>query len=143
MHILENVEPDLAKQLHKLQPARGCQLLIESCNFVSSRISLDAELAELIARCKSGELLNEVRHRTLLSYAAAADERYFDLEDRGADEEDWLPWFQRARLATAYAKTSGAQDWENIADGFYELTVIFRDSSIIEFIKQSLPEVQA
>jgi hypothetical protein len=142
MHILENVQPDLAKRLRKLEPARACRLLIECCHFVGSHVFTDPEL-ELFVRYRSERALDQGQQQSLISYAEAAEDRYLDLKDGGAEEREWLPWFQRARLATALAKTAGAPGWEDTADGFYELTVIFEDSSVVEFIKRNLPEVQA
>jgi len=142
--ILENVEPDLAKQLRTLSSIQSTQLLTDCCNFVASQVAIDAELAELITRCQSGDLTNDARNRVLVSYAEMADERYWELEHAGFDEEKWRPWFQRARLATAWSKTSGTRGWEEIADGLYELTVIFNERSVIvEFAKRRVAEVQA
>jgi len=144
VHILENVEPDLAQRLHKLHPAQSCQLLVKACDFISSRISLDAKFEELLMDYQSSASLSCSQLEALISYADIADECCFDLKDRGAEENEWLPWFQRARLATALAKASQASAWEDTADGFYELTVILDDASVIvEFINRSLSELQA
>ena len=143
MHILQNVEPELANRLRQLSPTQGHQILADTCRFVSSSITLDAELTSLRDRCLSSEPLTNAERQLLTSYVEAADERYLDLKDDGADEKEWMSWFQKARLATALAKVFEKVSCENLADGVYELTVIFGDSSVVEFIKRSLSKVQA
>ena len=143
-HILEKVDLELAKQLRSMHPAQCRELLINACDFMSGRISLDSELAALLTECKSVASLIGSKQQALILYADTADGHCFDLRDARAKATEWYPWFQRARLATAFAKISEMPTWEDMAEGFYELTVIFVDPSlIVEFIKRHLPEVQA
>jgi hypothetical protein len=56
-----------------------------------------------------------------------ADERYFDLKERGVDGAVWDNWFRKARLASAIHVTFRESSWESCAGGLYELSVIFGD----------------
>ena len=142
MHILENVEPEIAQQLHQLTLSRCRDILKMACRFVAPKITLDAELAAFTEVCLTQDALTSDQRRFLEIYADSADQIYFDLHEKGAAEGEWL-WFQKARFATALTKTFHGANWDQIAEGIYELTVIFEDSSVVDFLKRHLSEVQA
>ncbi len=142
MHILKNIEPEIADRLHKLPVAKCRDVLKMACRFVASRIALDAELSAFADLCLTKDALTEDQRRFLEIYADSADQVYFEMHERGAAEGEWV-WFQKARFATALTSTIAGANWDQIANGIYELTVIFEDSSVVDFLKKHLPEVQA
>lgn len=142
MHILENVEPEIAEQLRKLTVARCREVLKIACGFVALKITLDAELSSFTELCLVKDALTHDQRCFLEIYADSADQIYFEIQEKGAAEAEWL-WFQKARFATALTATFDGATWDQIAEGIYELTVIFEDSSVVDFLKQSLQEVQA
>ena len=86
---------------------------------------IEPELAQLV-KCRTLSTSGIDAARRIANWA---DERYFDLKERGVDEAVWSNWFRKARLATAIYEAFRENSWEGSADGLYELSVIFNDLS--------------
>jgi hypothetical protein len=67
--------------------------------------------------------------------AEDADERYFALQETGADERTWYNWFVTARFLVAFKEAFGDTTAEGACSAIYELTCMRDDAAeLIECI---------
>jgi hypothetical protein len=88
---------------------------------------IEPELGQFVNCCGKCTTLSTSEIDAVRRITKWADERYFDLKERGVDEAVWDNWIRKARLATAIGAASGENSWESFAEGLYELSVIFDD----------------
>jgi hypothetical protein len=127
MHILDTVVSGVTEPLRSLTEDQRHRLFGIVCTKASELIQdIEPELAQLVKCC--GECTTsgiDAACRT----ANWADERYFDLKERGVDQAVWDNWFRKARLSKAIYAAFRENSWESSANGLYELSVILNDQS--------------
>jgi hypothetical protein len=130
MNMLDQVIPGLTNTLRTLPLEQWRHVVAKASESLSRSIdglepAVRAWLASAVAQnALSAEQVAEAR-----AYAEAADDRYFTLQEQGADQLEWRNWFAKARLATALADAFGGTQWDNAADALYELCFVDEDKS--------------
>src|SRR5580658_2052870 len=130
MTILDQEAPGLSQQLRELSSDQRRLVIVKACRSVSRSIkSLEAAFEVLLSAAAANNALSPAQIAEVRDYADAADERYFELEEQGADSGVWREWFAKARLATALADAFDGTSWEAAADAVYELCFVEEDKS--------------
>lgn len=139
MHILDQDAPGLADKLATLSLEQRRLVLAKTCRFASELIEgVEPEvsfLVEAVARELSLPEADVTRAQTL---AEAADERYFTLQEVGAPESVWLPWFFKARLLTGIAIGFGDETWTNAVSSVYEFSNTTDDPRQVLYFVQTI-----
>lgn len=130
MHPLDTVEPGLTEKLKSLSIGEQRQLFGMVAEAASRFVhDIEPELAQIVSACGQGKALERSQVEEVRRVAKWADERYFELKQRGVDESVWMNWFGKARLATALGNASSQCSGDELADAFYELSAIFQSTS--------------
>jgi hypothetical protein len=140
MHILDQVAPALAGQLAPLPLSQRRRIVAKACALVSTSLhDLEPEIRELLAIAAAENSLTVTQVETARTLGDAADERYFDLQEQGAAQAEWIEWFFKARLLTALCNGLGEPSWTGTADALYELSVIVDDrSELITLVRREM-----
>ena len=97
---------------------------------------LEPELQRLVTMGIQNQQLFQAQIALARSLAESADQKYFDLQEKGVAENIWMNWFGKARFATAIATGFGEETPDAAADAIYELTAMFDEpSGLLQFIK--------
>ena len=140
MHILDQVAPGLADHLAPLPLSRRRRIVAKACALVGNSLhDLEPEIEELLATAEAEHALSVTQAEQACTLADVADERYFDLQEQGAAEAEWIEWFFKARLLTALCNGLGEPSWSDTADAIYELSVIVDDpSELIDLVRREI-----
>jgi hypothetical protein len=129
----------LAEQLRALAPNVRRKILIKACAFSAERIGgLDAELSELLSAIQSHPALTREQADRAISFAEAADNRSFELEEQSAPRPEWLKPFSEARISTAIAMGFGSDSQSDRAAFFELLKSQDHGSGLEEFIESEI-----
>jgi hypothetical protein len=143
MHILDLEAPGLSDRLRALSLNQRRRIVAKASRLASESISdLEPAVQNLLAAASSGHALSRTQVAETQSRAQAADERYFDLRERGRSDSEWLNWFYKARLLTALATGFGGESWSDTADAVYELSKSRSDpSAIFAFVAREIDAI--
>jgi hypothetical protein len=131
MHaLLDQEAPGLAKKLESLSPDVRRSVLTNACVYASACLSdPEVPVRGLLESLKKHGTLSKGEVAKASSLAEAADAKYADLQDRGADQEEVLKSFSEARLLSAMAIGFGGTSPKDSADAVYELCKTCDDPS--------------
>lgn len=131
MHILEKTDPALVERLKTTPTDIGKKAVLNACLVASKTVAgLEPEIKALLEESSKNSTPSKSQIDLITTYATSADERYFELNDKGRGAESMV-WFSKARLATALKNIYSESSWEGVADAVYELTAMFDDPSMI------------
>jgi hypothetical protein len=144
MHILDQEAPGLSDRLRALSLEQRRSIIAKASRLASESISdLEPAVQDLLKTSSSGHALVRTQVAEAQSRAEAADERYFDLRERGRPDGEWLNWFYKARLLTALAAGFGGESWSDAADAVYELTKSRSDpAAIVALVASEIDAIQ-
>jgi hypothetical protein len=132
MHILDQEAPGLSDRFRALSLEQRRRILAKASRLASESIAdLEPAVQDLLQAASSRNALSRTQVVEAQSRAEAADERYFDLRERGRPDREWLNWFYKARLLTALAAGFGEESESDAADAVYELSKSRSDASAI------------
>lgn len=135
MHMLDKLDSGIVDRLKSLTPDQRRCVLATACNSSSELIAgLEPEIKLIIVSFYQTSEITQSQITAVVSFLSWADQRYLDLRDRGVDQDIWMNWFLKARLAAAIAAGHSGSAWKDTADAIYELTVMRSDPS--EFLRQ-------
>ena len=125
MSLLEQTAPGLPGKLRSLPPPQRRRVLVKACMELGRSLpDLDPSIEALIQSGLESLNLSSQQVAQFGDYAEAADERYFELREQGADEAIWKNWFAKARLATALAGIFAGDELEAAENAAYELCFV-------------------
>lgn len=138
MHLLDQDLPGVAQRLETLTPEARARLLAAACRFMAAELrEQDFQVAALLDELSGGKGAGGQARAARL--AEEADGKYFDLQEAGAEEREWMRWFSRARLLSGIATSFAAVTASDAADALYELAHVVDDpSSLLAFVEGKL-----
>jgi hypothetical protein len=138
MHILDQEAPGLAERLRALEPANQRAVLVRVALFTAARLSGPGTGTSLLLEAlRSHGELSAAETKSAMSLSELADEKYFQLQEKGRAECEKS--FFEARLLRGMAVGFGASAQGDIADAVYELAKATDDSAeTIKFIESGL-----
>jgi hypothetical protein len=131
-HLLDREAPGLTEKLRSLSADNRRRILTKIIQVASETIvNVEPAVELLLMAIASNQSLSEMQVAESNSLAEAADEQYFTLQGRNRPENEWLPWFFKARLLSGIAAAFGGDSANDAADAVYELSKSRRDASSI------------
>jgi hypothetical protein len=113
--------PRVAGRLRSLSPEIRHNILAKACCFSAARLGdVDAKVSELLNAIQTNGKLSREQADKAVSFAAAAGDRSFELEEQCAPRREWLKPLSEARLCTAIAMAFGPDSLDD-SGAFYEL----------------------
>jgi hypothetical protein len=108
--------------------------------FAAGRIGdIGHDASRLLEALRSNGELSREQTVAAMTLSKIADNRYLELQARGASKEEWVGCFSEARLLRGMSVGFCGTAHEGIADAVYELTKALNEpAALIQFIESEL-----
>jgi hypothetical protein len=132
MHpLLDQEAPGLSDRLAALPFERQQEIIGRASVIVAKHIGkLEQPIQRLIDKLSTAKILSSADAVKAQALADAADDEYFELQERDPDGERALRRFSEARLLTAIATVFSGRSPIDAADAAYELCKACDDSTV-------------
>lgn len=139
-HLIAQNHKALAARLVALDDSRVEKLLRRIIGVLPQNLFLHATTAAYMSGLKAGEPFESSYAKALVSASEELDEQYFRLQEDGASEDVWAPFFHQARMAVALALMAEKPTRSSICNIVYEMA--HAQDDLASFLDRVAEEVE-